>query len=237
MTDEVKPLAADLDLERRLGYCFRCPELLEAALTHASALRPGVVRSSERLEFLGDAVLDLAIADLLLEAFPRWDEGQLSKFRASLVRKTTLAGKAAECGLGEALLLGKGEERSGGRAKRSILACAYEAVIGAVFRDGGFERARTVVARHFAAELAKGDSAGSSDWKTMLQEHTQEFMQVVPEYRIVEERGPAHSPWFTSEVCIGARCLGRGEGATKREAEQQAAQAALRNLRHSHLEE
>jgi ribonuclease-3 len=228
--DTVEPWLSETDLEERLGYEFRAPELLQAALTHGSALPAGVVRTGERLEFLGDAVIDLAIADLLLDAHPEWDEGRLSKFRASLVRQVTLAAKGRELGLGEALRLGKGEARSGGRGKNSILACTYEAVIGAVFRDGGFERARTVIAHHFAAELAEGESTGVRDWKTMLQEYTQEFMQAVPEYRIVDERGPAHAPWFTTEVHVGERCFGRGEGASKREAEQEAACAALCQL-------
>jgi len=215
------------DFEQRLGYEFRSPALLETALTHGSALPPGVVRVGERLEFLGDAVLALAIAELLLEAHPHWDEGKLSKARASLVRTATLAVKGRELGLGEALLLGKGEERSGGRTKTSILACGYEAVIGAVFQDGGFERARAMIARHFAADLLKGKSPGLRDWKTMLQERTQELLQATPEYRAIEEHGPAHAPSFVMEVRVGERCLGRGKGASKREAEQQAARAAL----------
>jgi ribonuclease III len=228
--NSVEPWLSEAELEQRLGYEFRAPGRLQAALTHGSALPAGVVRTGERLEFLGDAVIDLAIADLLLEAYPDWDEGRLSKFRASLVRQVTLAAKGRELGLGEALRLGKGEDRSGGRGKNSILASTYEAVIGAVFQDGGFERARMVIARHFAAELARGDSSGVRDWKTMLQEHTQEFMQAVPQYRIVDERGPAHSPWFTVEVQVGERCLGRGAGPSKREAEQEAAHAALCQL-------
>ncbi len=228
--DCVEALLSEANLEERLGYEFRSPALLRTALTHGSALPPGVVRAGERLEFLGDAVLALAIADLLLEAHPNWDEGQLSKRRASLVRETTLAAKGKERALGESLLLGKGEERSGGRSKASILACTYEAVIGAVFQDGGFERARAVIARHFAAEVVQGESVGLRDWKTMLQEHTQDARQEVPEYRVVDERGPAHARWFTIEVRVGQCCLGQGEGASKREAEQQAARAALGRL-------
>jgi ribonuclease III len=221
------------ELEADLGCHFADIALLDNALTHRSFVNenPGLpVKDNERLEFLGDAVLALAIADLLLEAHPRWDEGQLSKRRASLVRASTLAAKGRELGLGKALHLGRGEERSGGRSKRSILACTYEAVIGAVFRDGGFERVRAVIARHFAGDLGEDESPGPRDWKTILQEHTQEFTQAVPEYRVVDERGPAHAPWFIMEVRVGERCLGRGEGASKREAEQQAARAALCQL-------
>jgi len=214
-------------LEARLGYEFRDRELLTAALTHASALPPGAVRDSERLEFLGDAVLDLAIADLLLHAFPDWDEGVLSKRRALLVRTTSLAAKARDLGLDEEMRLGRGEDRSGGRAKLSILAATYESVIGALYREAGFARARAVIARHFAAELQAGAAMAAHDWKTQLQEETQASLRTVPEYRLVEESGPAHARRFASEVWINGRCLARGEGSSKREAEQDAARAAL----------
>lgn len=216
-------------LEARLGYGFRDEALFEAALTHASALPSGPVRSSEQLEFLGDAVINLAVADLLLKAFPSADEGLLSKWRAVLVCTASLAAKARALELGAALHLGRGEERSGGRDKDSILAAAYEAVLGAVFRDGGFRRAEAVVARHFAAEVAAGPPTGQ-DWKTMLQERTQARFRTVPEYRIAEERGPAHARQFTSEVWVAGRCLAHGEGLSKREAEQRAAQAAFARL-------
>ena len=148
-------------LEERIGYRFRDPTLLAAALAHSSALPTGVVRGSEQLEFLGDAVIDLAIADLLLRALPDLDEGRLSKRRAALVRTTTLADKARSLGLGDALVLGRGEERSGGREKDSLLAAVYESVLGAIYRDGGFQRARAVVARHFRARARRrrGDGA------------------------------------------------------------------------------
>src|SRR3989304_4307430 len=125
---------------------------------------------------------------------------------------------------------GGGGERSGGRAKDSILAAAYEAVLGAVFRDGGFRRAEAVIARHFAVEIAGGPETGAQDWKTMLQERTQALFRTVPEYRVADERGPAHARRFTSEVWVTGRCLARGEGASKREAEQRAAEAAFGRL-------
>jgi len=215
------------DFEERLGYEFTSTNLLDDALTHASALPPGVVRVGEQLEFLGDAVLDLAIADLLLETFSDWDEGRLSKLRARLVQTSSLAAKGRELGLGDALRLGRGEERSGGRGKASILAAAYEAVLGAVFRDGGYRRARLLVALHFTDELSDEGATASEDWKTMLQEYTQEHYRTVPEYRVTDERGPAHAREFTTEVWVEGKCLGRGAGASKREAEQQAARCAL----------
>jgi ribonuclease-3 len=221
----------DLDaFERRLGYAFRNRRLLAAALTHASALPPGAVQVAEQFEFLGDAVLDLAVAHLLWQADPDRDEGCLSKRRALLVKSTTLAAKARELGIGLVLHLGRGEDRSGGRTKRSILAAAYESVLGAIFLDGGFASVEAVVRGHFAAELAAGDAVGAQDWKTMLQERTQAVQKTVPEYRIVEEHGPAHARWFACEVAVAGEPLARGEGPSKREAQQQAARLALQRL-------
>jgi ribonuclease-3 len=214
-------------VERRIGYAFRDPGLLAAALTHASALPAGAVRASERLEFLGDAVLDLVIADSLLHRLPASDEGGLSKARALLVCERSLAAKAREIGLGDLLRLGRGEELSGGAAKDSILAATYEAVIGAAFLDGGFARARALVRRHFRSEIARGEPFGDRDWKTLLQERTQAELRALPEYATIEERGPAHAREFEVEVRVGGRSVGRGTGSSKRLAEQRAAHAAL----------
>jgi len=220
----------DLALEERLGYTFLDRSLLDAALTHTSALSAGGVRAGEQLEFLGDAVLGLVIADLLLHAFPHLDEGELSKRRATLVRAPTLAAKARALGIGEALRLGRGEDRGGGRTKSSILASTYEAVLGAIYRDGGFERARAVITRHFTEDLARGGVAGAPDWKTLLQERIQARHRTVPEYRLAAEEGPAHARLFTAEVWVAEQYLARGQGRSKREAEQQAARAALAEL-------
>jgi len=217
----------DIALEQRLGYTFLDRSLLDAALTHTSALAPGVVRAGEQLEFLGDAVLGVVIADLLLHAFPHLDEGELSKRRATLVRAPTLAAKARALGIGEALRLGRGEDRGGGRGKASILASTYEAVLGAIYRDGGFERARAVITRHFTEDLERGGVAGAPDWKTLLQERIQALHRTVPEYRLAAEEGPAHARQFTAEVWVGEQYLASGQGTSKREAEQQAARAAL----------
>jgi ribonuclease III len=211
------------------GYRFKDPSLRAAALAHSSSLPPGVVRQSEQLEFLGDAVLDLAIADLLLARFPGEAEGSLSKCRARLVCTTTLAAKARELGIGEALQLGRGEDRSGGRDKDSILAAAYESVIGAIYRDGGFARARTAVRRHFSEELRSDAILENRDWKTILQEQTQARLRILPEYRFVAEDGPAHARRFRCEVWVAGVMLATGRGASKREAEQEAAAVALRS--------
>ncbi len=220
----------DLALEARLGYTFLDRSLLDAALTHTSALPSGTVRAGEQLEFLGDAVLGLVIADLLLYAFPDLDEGELSTRRAPLVRAPTLAAKARALGIGQALRLGRGEDRGGGRNKASILASTYEAVLGAIYRDGGFERAKAVITRHFAEDLDRGGTAGAPDWKTTLQERIQARHRTVPEYRLAGETGPAHARQFTAEVWVGEQYLACGRGTSKREAEQQAARAALEAL-------
>jgi ribonuclease III len=220
----------DVALERRLGYTFLDRSLLDAARTHSSALSSGTVRAGEQLEFLGDAVLGVVIADLLLDAFPQLDEGELSKRRATLVRAPTLAEKARALGVGDALRLSRGEERGGGRDKASILASTYEAVLGAIYRDGGFERAKAVITRHFAEDLERGGVAGAPDWKTLLQERVQAQHRTVPDYRLAAEEGPAHARVFTAGVWIGDRCLASGQGTSKREAEQQAARAALEAL-------
>lgn len=217
-------------LEARLGYVFLDRSLLEAALTHPSALPTGAVRAGEQLEFIGDAVVNLVVADLMLRAFPQLDEGQLSKRRAMMVRTATLADKARRLGIGEALHLGRGEDRSGGRAKERILACAYEAIVGAVFRDAGFERTRTVIGRHFEDDINRGGLTGAPDWKTLLQERTQAQSRTVPEYRVADEVGPAHARRFTAEVWIGGEAIASGSGSSKREAEQAAARAALEAL-------
>lgn len=223
-----RPLGDELQaLETRLGHAFLDRGLLDAALTHPSALPIGALRAGEQLEFLGDAVLDLVVADLLLLHFPELDEGELSKRRATLVRTSTLATKARALGLDEALRLGRGEDRSGGREKASILAYVYEAVLGAVFRDGGFARTRAVIQRHFAEDIARGGTAGAPDWKTILQERTQAARRIVPEYRVSAESGPAHARRFTVEVWVEDACVAIGHGSSKRTAEQDAARAAL----------
>jgi ribonuclease-3 len=225
----------DRALEERLGYTFLDRGLLDAALTHTSTLASGTVRAGEQLEFLGDAVLGVAIADLLLNAFPQLDEGELSKRRATLVRAPTLEAKARALGIGPALRLSRGEERGGGRDKASILASTYEAVLGAIYRDGGFERAKAVITRHFAEDLERGGVAGAPDWKTMLQERIQAAHRTVPDYRLATEEGPAHARMFTVAVWVGEQSLATGRGTSKREAEQQAARAALEVLAESEL--
>jgi ribonuclease III len=200
------------ELEATLAYGFHNKELLSLALTHRSApLRPDE-NHNERLEFLGDSVLSLAMSDLLMQRFPEASEGDLSKTRASLVNAQVLATKAAMISLGRWLRLGGGESRSGGREKPSILAAAYEAVLGAVYLDGGFAPARQLIANHFAENL-EGESQGETfDSKTRLQEITQKIFRATPVYAVVEARGPDHQKIFISQVSIAGKQYGRGEG-------------------------
>jgi ribonuclease-3 len=217
--------------EAILHYSFRRKELLSLALTHRSShLRPGEDHN-EKLEFLGDSVLGLAMSDLLMRRFPQASEGDLSKMRASLVNARVLATKAAALSLGQWLRLGGGEERSGGREKLSILASAYEAVLGAVYLDGGFTPAYELVSRHFADELEEKSRAVLFDGKTRLQEISQKIFREIPVYTVVEARGPDHQRLFISQVSIAGKLYGRGEGSSKKSADQAAAFQTLAMLR------
>ena len=221
--------AVDDILVDRIGYSFGKPQLLALALVHRSALaRAG--QNNEKLEFLGDAVLDLAISDLLMERFPTADEGELSKRRAALVNARVLAAKAAAMNLGAELRLGRGEEKSGGRKKASILAAAFEAVIGAVYLDGGFGAAREVVSHHFREDLVRAGGESPIDHKSRLQEITQQVFHETPTYALVQASGPDHDRAFVVEILIAGRLSGRGEGKSKKEAEQQAALEALTEI-------
>jgi ribonuclease-3 len=208
-----------------LGHRFTRTEALETALTHRSL---GEGEHNETLEFLGDAVLSLAISDLLMAAFPAAREGDLSKMRAGLVNAETLAGKARALDLGRWLRVGKGEERSGGRDKEKILAATYEAVLGAVYVDAGYEAARQVIAAQFEGDLGRDTGLpGQRDYKTRLQELTQRLYRETPLYTLVAERGPDHEKQFVVELSVGGEVRGRGAGRSKKLAEQAAAMEAL----------
>ncbi len=219
-----------------LAYRFQNPQVLRQALRHRSYAyenpkEPG--GDNERLEFLGDAVLSLAVSHLLLERFPDADEGTLSRLRASLVNEEQLARIAGLLGLGDLLLLGKGEELSGGRTKPSILADAVEALLGAVYWDGGFDPALRLVRRFFQAELTQATVQADplyrldKDFKTRLQEVTQAQMRLVPQYAVEREEGPDHDKTFYVAVSLAGRVLARGVGKSKKAAEQAAAREAL----------
>jgi ribonuclease-3 len=221
-----------LVLQNELGYCFASPALLVRALTHVSFDREKSEGHNEVLEFLGDAVLDLAVSDLLMRRYPARSEGDLSRMRAALVNSVVLAEKAALLNLGSMLRLGKGEERSGGRTKPSILAGAFEALVGAVYQDSGFEAARRLIEKYFSADVTER-KLGQHDFKTRLQEISQMLFRVPPVYQIVDETGPDHDKQFITEISVGGAVLGRGAGKTKKQSEQEAARIALAELQRS----
>lgn len=216
-------------LQKELGYGFKEPELLVRALTHVSYERRKSAGHNEVLEFLGDAVLGLAVSDLLMRHNPEKSEGDLSRMRAGLVNSAVLAEKAAALELGPLLRLGKGEERSEGRGKPSILAGAFEALLGAVYQDGGYEAARRIVERYFVADVAERN-LGQQDFKTRLQEISQMLFHEPPVYRIVAELGPDHDKCFVTEIAVGGKILGKGQGKSKKQSEQEAAERALIEL-------
>ena len=226
LADSEPPSRYD-DLGRALGYRFADESLLELALTHRSyCAENGNVESNERLEFLGDAVLGLAMTDTLFIARPEQPEGDLAKARAEVVSAPSLARAASELGIGAVLLLGKGEELSGGREKESILADAMEAVIAAVYLEAGWERARELVNTHLADVALNAQTApGQRDYKTRLQEVAAERLLPVPAYEI-ESTGPDHDRTFLSTVTVGT-AVGTGRGSSKKQAQQQAAAEAL----------
>ena len=211
----------------RLGFAFKDRALVELALTHASArpsLKPN--EDNERLEFLGDRVLGLAIAELLTQTFPEASEGELARRYNQLVRAETCAEIAKEWELGQLISMSGGEAESGGRGKKTILANACEAVLGAIFIEGGYQAARDVVFRFWATELASLDLA-LPDAKSILQEWAQGRRLSLPRYVEIAREGPDHKPRFTSEVQIDGVAPERGHGANKRAAEQAAALAML----------
>lgn len=207
-------------------------DLLRQAFQHGSYIREqgrDAILSNQRLEFLGDAVLDLIIAEELYRRHPDLPEGVLTKSKASLVRAGSLARVAAALDLGQYLLLGRGEEESGGRRKHSLLADAFEALIGAIYLGAGLEAARDFVLRHMPLEGAATEPGRRFDHKTALQELLQSHARQLPQYRTVTSEGPAHDLTFTVEVSFLGRPLGTGRGGSKRRAEQEAAHQALQN--------
>ena len=223
------------ELERILNYSFSSIRLLDKALTHRSYVNENQdldLEDNERLEFLGDAVLDLCISDLLMKEFPAYSEGQLSKIRASIVNETTLAGVAKEYRIGEFLLLGKGEESSGGRAKNSILSNAVEAVIAAIYMDRGFEQTLAYLESIFNPFIKKWIHFPIyKDYKTFLQEFSQNRFKVVPKYQLIHESGPDHEKVFHVQLTITDVLTATGIGKNKKDAEQQAARNAIEQLR------
>ncbi|PYR40944.1 MAG: ribonuclease III [Acidobacteria bacterium] len=223
-------------LQQAIGYRFRDRGLLEHAMTHTSRANEDVsggVVDNEVMEFLGDALLGFIIADVLFRDFPEFDEGQKSKAKAALVSTATLARQAERLQLGDHLLLGRGEEKTGGRRKQALLADGYEALIAAVYLDGGVEHARAFITREFAAlfDEVRRDGVSGQDYKSALQELLQSRDLPLPEYRLVGTLGPDHRKLFEIEVVVRGERLASATGPSKKEAEQEAARAALEKLR------
>lgn len=224
------------ELESILGHTFRDPRILLQALMHSSRIPERAaeepVESNEKLEFLGDAVLELLVSEELVRKFPDWTEGQLSKSRARLVNATAISLAARRLSLGKYLRLGRGEEKTGGRTKPAILADAYEALIAAVYLDGGLDAARGFVSRTLVEGpiAVEAERMGHSDHKSALQEFLQSRGMAPGIYHVVAESGPDHRKIFRVEVRIAGQCPAMGTGRTKKEAEQSAAIAALIQL-------
>jgi ribonuclease-3 len=228
LAGEVIPVgSAQHDLTVKLGWRVRDPELVRQALTHRSwcSEHPGDA-SNERLEFLGDAVLGLVVTDYLYRHYPVMAEGELAKARAAVVNSASLASLARQVGLGDALLLGKGEDASGGRTKGSILADTMEAVIGAMYLDVGYQEVEEAVLGLLESRLREATrEPGEEDYKTRLQELCAQNYEEPPSYRVTDY-GPDHAKVFEAEVVVGGRARGRGRGRSKKQAEQMAAQHA-----------
>ena len=219
MSDQTSPL------EKELGYRFSDPGLLRLALTHPSA----GPKHNQRLEYLGDAVLEMCVSEQIFRMHPEMQEGPMTQLRQKLVREEKLAQAAAQMHLGEALIMDRGCEASGGRQNPSVLCDAFEAVLAAVYLDGGMEKARAMVLK-FIGDCSE---TGENDAKSALQEYLQGRGQAAPAYETVEESGPPHERVFTVAVRAEGREIGRGSGTSKKRAEQDAAAAALRLIKHS----
>lgn len=228
-------LSGDLkQLQQKLHIQFHNRLLLKQAFTHASYVnehRFSQQQDNERLEFLGDAVLELTVSEYLYQLFPNRPEGELTKLRAAIVCEPSLVKFAESLEFGQYVLLGKGEELTGGRTRPALLADVFESFVGALYLDQGLEAARSFLQTYVFPQVESGGNLQMSDFKTELQELTQHHNMGALEYRIVEERGPAHEREFVSEVYMGNERVGRGSGRSKKEAEQQAAAVALKQLK------
>jgi ribonuclease III len=235
----VVPFGSELEpLERQIGYRFKDRGLLEHALTHRSRVHEdasGGVFDNESMEFLGDSVLGFVIADMLFRQFPHHNEGQKSKLKASIVSAASLARLGEKINLGEFLILGRGEEKTGGRRKLALIADCYEALIAAIYIDGGIEPAKTFIERQFARLIQEARRTGAhatftEDYKSALQEWLQSHDRGLPAYRLAGEIGPAHRRLFDVEVVVNGVPVARAEGKSKKEAAQAAAKLALDRL-------
>jgi ribonuclease-3 len=219
----------------KFGYAFKSTDILRQALTHKSYHNENPTKTAghnERLEFLGDAVIDLSLSTDLMNRFPELSEGELSKIRASLVNENTLAELSRELGVDEFLLLGKGEHQTGGAAKPRLLASAFEALLGALYQDADFATADGIIRKIFAARIESLDMSihFKSDYKTRLQEKLQGMLKQIPQYELESEQGPDHDKIFYVNIKVDDRVVARGSGRSKKQAEQEAAREALEIL-------
>jgi ribonuclease III len=235
----VVPFGSELEpLERRMGYRFKDRGMLEHALTHRSRVHEdasGGVFDNESMEFLGDSVLGFVVAALLFREFPQHNEGQKSKLKASLVSSASLARLGERLDLGSFLILGRGEEKNGGHRKHAIIADCYEALIAAIYLDGGIEPAQKFIESQFAELVGEARRSGAAasfteDWKSALQEYLQSHGRGLPAYRLAAEVGPDHRKSFVVEVVVEGEAVANAEGRSKKEAAQAAARAALEKL-------
>ncbi len=220
------------DLETALGYRFRNITLLQKALTHSSYANERFhdsLMSNERLEFLGDSILGMVVAEYLYKTFPNRPEGELTRIRADMVCERSLADIAGRLGLGQHLMLGHGEEQGGGRTRASILADAVESIIAAAFLDGGMDASCGIISRFLLTEVPV-KKPNNADYKTMLQELVQQKKNQTISYRLIGETGPDHNKQFTVELLLNAQPVGTGIGTSKKRAEQDAARAAIEKL-------
>ena len=221
------------ELEKKIGYVFKDKSILETALTHSSYANEhkGMSKvSNERMEFLGDSVLGMTVADHLYSDYPDMTEGGMTRLRAELVCENSLRRVSVEIGLGKHIKLGKGEEHSGGRDRSSILADAVEALIAALYLDGGFGVSRAFIVKYILSEISTIERRRNSDYKTALQELVQQQSGQVLSYNVLGESGPDHNKRFETEVCLNGKPIGIGVGRTKKVAEQAAAKRALEEL-------
>ncbi len=221
-------LTSPIEIEEKINYTFKDKGLLNLSLTHTSSLQHGGL-GNERLEFLGDAILGSIISKALYELYPEKDEGWLTQVKASLVRERSLFEKAKALKLGEYLILGKGEQEGTGRSKPSILSGAYEALIGAIFLDGGYSVCESFVRDEFESFLVIDEDYNPKNAKSILQEMIQKRSGALPKYEVITEDGPDHKRMFVVAVFVEGTEKGRGEGRSKKEAEMAAAASAIKN--------
>ncbi len=221
------------ELEFKLGIHFHRFQLLKQAFTHSSYVNEHRIsrqQDNERLEYLGDAVLELTVSEYLFHTYPDKSEGELTKLRASIVCEPSLVKFAEALDFGSYVLLGKGEEMTGGRSRPALLADVFESFVGALYLDQGLDSVKSFLHQHLFSKLAEDGAMQVTDYKTRLQEYTQQHNMGTLDYRVVDERGPAHERQFVSEVYMDGLLLGTGSGRSKKESEQQAAARALARL-------